>query len=162
MLSKTADNAYPSTLDLEAVNEKAELREFASLQNGNVEHEEEEEETVAYPEVIPEEERMKPIPRSAFSQHVKEMHREREKGFELEYHSLASPKVYPHFIAKLDCNGPKNRFANIYPFDDSRVVLSVLDGIEGSDYINASFIDGYNRQNAYIAAQGTGIQSFIL
>uniref|UniRef100_A0A1X7SSL4 Tyrosine-protein phosphatase domain-containing protein n=2 Tax=Amphimedon queenslandica TaxID=400682 RepID=A0A1X7SSL4_AMPQE len=109
-----------------------------------------------------EEERMKPIPRSAFSQHVKEMHREREKGFELEYHSLASPKVYPHFIAKLDCNGPKNRFANIYPFDDSRVVLSVLDGIEGSDYINASFIDGYNRRDAYIAAQGTGIQSFIL
>lgn len=29
---------------------------------------------------------MKPIPRSAFSQHVKEMHRERQKGFELEYH----------------------------------------------------------------------------
>lgn len=27
-------------------------------------------------------------------------------------------------------------------------------GVEGSEYINASFIDGYRYRNAYIAAQG--------
>ena len=53
MLSKTADNAYPPALELGAVNEMAKLKEFASLQNGDVEHELEEEETVEHPEVIP-------------------------------------------------------------------------------------------------------------
>ena len=53
MLSKTADNAYPPAIELGAVNEMAKLQEFASLQNGDVEHEPEEKETVEYPEVIP-------------------------------------------------------------------------------------------------------------
>ena len=29
--------------------------------------------------------RLKPIPKSAFSQHVKDMHKDRDRGFELEY-----------------------------------------------------------------------------
>lgn len=53
MLSKTADSAYPPPIELEGVNEKAELKEFVSLQNGDLECEQEEQETVAYPEVIP-------------------------------------------------------------------------------------------------------------
>ena len=43
---------------------------------------------------------------------------------------------------------------NILPFESSRVCLQPLRGIEGSDYINASFIDGYRYRNAYIATQG--------
>lgn len=38
-------------------------------------------------------------------------------------------------------NKVKNRFANILPYDHSRVTLSKIDGDDGSDYINASYID---------------------
>ena len=45
--------------------------------------------------------------------------------------------------ADLPVNRPKNRFTNILPYDHSRVKLQPTDDEEGSDYINASFIDGY-------------------
>ena len=45
--------------------------------------------------------------------------------------------------ANLPVNKFKNRLVNILPFESSRVCLQPLRGIEGSDYINASFIDGY-------------------
>ena len=56
--------------------------------------------------------------------------------------------------ANLQVNKFKNRLVNILPFESSRVCLQPLRGIEGSDYINASFIDGYRYRNAYVATQG--------
>ena len=62
---------------------------------------------------------------------------------------------YLRFVsANLQVNKFKNRLVNILPFESSRVCLQPLRGIEGSDYINASFIDGYRYRNAYIATQG--------
>lgn len=58
---------------------------------------------------------------------------------------LASSKAHTsRFItASLPCNKFKNRLVNILPYESSRVCLQPIRGVEGSDYINASFIDGY-------------------
>ena len=47
------------------------------------------------------------------------------------------------------------RYANVIAYDHSRVVLQPVDGVMGSDYINANYCDGYRKQNAYIATQVT-------
>eukprot|EP01113_Clastostelium_recurvatum_P008390 TRINITY_DN13953_c0_g1_i2.p1 TRINITY_DN13953_c0_g1~~TRINITY_DN13953_c0_g1_i2.p1 ORF type:complete len:392 (+),score=82.18 TRINITY_DN13953_c0_g1_i2:215-1390(+) len=53
-------------------------------------------------------------------------------------------------------NRDKNRYTNILPCDTTRVKLSTVEGVEGSDYINANYIDGEvdGRHHAYIATQG--------
>jgi netrin-G3 ligand len=53
-------------------------------------------------------------------------------------------------------NREKNRYTNILPCDSTRVKLAAVDGVEGSDYINANFIDGEwkGTERAYIATQG--------
>jgi protein tyrosine phosphatase len=53
-------------------------------------------------------------------------------------------------------NKDKNRYTNILPFERTRVVLGPVEGLVGSDYINASYMSGEvpGSQNAYIAAQG--------
>ena len=66
-------------------------------------------------------------------------------GFDTEFKRLES--IFPvrsrAQAANLACNKSKNRMINILPFDSSRVYLRPIRGVEGSDYINASFIDGY-------------------
>uniref|UniRef100_A0A672SFP8 Receptor-type tyrosine-protein phosphatase epsilon n=1 Tax=Sinocyclocheilus grahami TaxID=75366 RepID=A0A672SFP8_SINGR len=56
--------------------------------------------------------------------------------------------------ANKDENKEKNRYPNILPYDHSRVILTPIDGVPCSDYINASYIDGYTDKNKFIAAQG--------
>ncbi|KAF3697976.1 Receptor-type tyrosine-protein phosphatase delta [Channa argus] len=77
-------------------------------------------------------------------------------GMELEFKRLANTKAHTsRFIsANLPCNKFKNRLVNIMPYESTRVCLQPIRGVEGSDYINASFIDGYRQQKAYIATQG--------
>ncbi|XP_043119032.1 receptor-type tyrosine-protein phosphatase S isoform X11 [Puntigrus tetrazona] len=77
-------------------------------------------------------------------------------GIELEFKRLANSKAHTsRFVsANLPCNKFKNRLVNIMPYETTRVCLQPIRGLEGSDYINASFIDGYRQQRAYIATQG--------
>ncbi|XP_077969700.1 uncharacterized protein LOC120330702 isoform X2 [Styela clava] len=57
-------------------------------------------------------------------------------------------------ISRLPANLPKNRYKNIVPYDNTRVLLHKLSGDEFSDYVNAAYIDGYNFPNKFIATQG--------
>ena len=78
-------------------------------------------------------------------------------GMELEFKKLSalhSAEPEKFLTANLPCNKFKNRLVNILPYESSRVCLQPLRGIEGSDYINASFLDGYRQRCAYIATQG--------
>ncbi|XP_019860105.1 PREDICTED: netrin receptor DCC-like, partial [Amphimedon queenslandica] len=98
-------------------------------------------------------ERMKPIAVASFHEHVQEMHVDSDKGFEMEYKSVPMQTETSFDIGRNEGNKTKNRFANIFPYDFSRVKLTELTGVPDSDYINACYIDGYNRKDCYIAAQ---------
>eukprot|EP00731_Ephydatia_muelleri_P019161 Em0011g1201a len=92
-----------------------------------------------------------------FAAHVNLMHQDRNKMFDREFQSIPECQ-HPTETAALPCNKGKNRFHNISPYDYNRVLLQKMEGVEGSDYINASVIDvnydGYKKTHAYIMAQG--------
>ncbi|XP_016415533.1 receptor-type tyrosine-protein phosphatase delta-like [Sinocyclocheilus rhinocerous] len=77
-------------------------------------------------------------------------------GMEQEFKRLANAKAHnSRFVnASLPCNKFKNRLVNIMPYETTRVCLQPIRGVEGSDYVNGSFVDGYRQQRAYIATQG--------
>ncbi|CAG9761335.1 unnamed protein product [Ceutorhynchus assimilis] len=77
-------------------------------------------------------------------------------GLEHEFKKLSNIKtVSSCFVtANLPCNKHKNRLVHILPYDSTRVCLQPIKNMEGSDYINGSFIDGYRYHKAYIATQG--------
>jgi receptor-type tyrosine-protein phosphatase F len=65
--------------------------------------------------------------------------------------------------ALLPVNRSKNRYSNVLPPEYTRVKLKEIDGIEGSDYINANYIDGLipGSEKAYIATQGPLQSTFV-
>ncbi|XP_047207438.1 receptor-type tyrosine-protein phosphatase epsilon-like isoform X1 [Girardinichthys multiradiatus] len=96
-----------------------------------------------------------PIPLDSLEEEYRIRSADDGKLFREEFNSL--PCYYHHGSfeeASREHNREKNRYPNILPYDHSRVVLSQLDGHLCSDYINASFIDGYKEKNKFIAAQG--------
>ncbi|XP_071484495.1 receptor-type tyrosine-protein phosphatase T-like [Diadema antillarum] len=80
-------------------------------------------------------------------------------GFKDDYESLPSGQLHPWTVAKKIENKQKNRYKNIIPYDHSLVKLEVLNNVPHSDYINASFIDGFKRKKEYIATQGPNSSS---
>jgi protein tyrosine phosphatase len=97
---------------------------------------------------------MEPIPIDKFKDHVERMHSNDDYLFSEEYNSIEPHHAPTSIACHLSCNISKNRYANIVAYDHSRVKLSEDPNKEGSDYINANFIDGYKQRNAFIAAQG--------
>uniref|UniRef100_A0A672JH98 Receptor-type tyrosine-protein phosphatase n=1 Tax=Salarias fasciatus TaxID=181472 RepID=A0A672JH98_SALFA len=96
-----------------------------------------------------------PIPLDSLEEEYRIRSADDGKLFREEFNSL--PCYYHHGSfeeASREHNREKNRYPNILPYDHSRVVLSHLDGHLCSDYINASYIDGYKEKSKFIAAQG--------
>jgi len=94
-----------------------------------------------------------PVPISDFTNHIDHLRAYEGVGFSEEYRSIEPGQQFTWDTASMDVNKPKNRYANVIAYDHSRVSLQSLDGIYGSDYINASYMDGYNKHNAYVSTQ---------
>ncbi|CAF0990930.1 unnamed protein product [Adineta steineri] len=95
-----------------------------------------------------------PIHIEEFSEHLERLKATDNYKFSQEYESIDPGQQFSWENSKLEYNKPKNRYANVIAYDHSRVILHSIDGISGSDYINANYLDGYRKQNAYIATQG--------
>ncbi|XP_046715582.1 protein tyrosine phosphatase receptor type Fa isoform X11 [Silurus meridionalis] len=95
-----------------------------------------------------------PIPVCDLAEHNERLKANDNLCFSQEYESIDPGQQFTWEHSNLEVNKPKNRYANVIAYDHSRVVLSPIDAIPGSDYINANYIDGYRKQNAYIATQG--------
>ncbi|XP_052364085.1 receptor-type tyrosine-protein phosphatase delta-like [Oncorhynchus keta] len=101
-----------------------------------------------------------PVPISELADHLERLKANDNLKFSQEYESVDPGQQFTWEQSNLEVNKPKNRYANVIAYDHSRVLLSSIEGIPGSDYINANYIDGYRRQNAYIATQGSLPETF--
>ncbi|XP_052791699.1 receptor-type tyrosine-protein phosphatase epsilon-like [Mya arenaria] len=70
-----------------------------------------------------------------------------------EFATLPTGLVHKHDVAAQEKNKGKNRYKEMYAYDHSRVPLQT-DKLDVSDYINACFINGYEKVNKFIASQG--------
>ncbi|XP_076737982.1 receptor-type tyrosine-protein phosphatase delta isoform X25 [Maylandia zebra] len=101
-----------------------------------------------------------PIPVMELADHLERLKANDNLKFSQEYESIDPGQQFTWEHSNLEVNKPKNRYANVIAYDHSRVLLSAIDGIPGSDYINSNYIDGYRKQNAYIATQGSLPETF--
>ncbi|XP_067118377.1 tyrosine-protein phosphatase Lar-like isoform X6 [Centruroides vittatus] len=101
-----------------------------------------------------------PIPVTELANHIERLKANENLKFSQEYESIEPGQQFTWENSNIEVNKVKNRYANVIAYDHSRVVLQQLDGIPGSDYINANYCDGYRKQNAYIATQGPLPETF--
>ncbi|XP_057194007.1 protein tyrosine phosphatase receptor type Fa isoform X6 [Triplophysa rosa] len=95
-----------------------------------------------------------PVSVCALADHIERLKANDGLRFSQEYESVDPGQQFTWENSNLEVNKPKNRYANVIAYDHSRVVLNPIDGVPGSDYINGNYVDGYRKQNAYIATQG--------
>ncbi|XP_029470478.1 receptor-type tyrosine-protein phosphatase S isoform X15 [Rhinatrema bivittatum] len=101
-----------------------------------------------------------PIPIAELAEHTEHLKANDNLKLSQEYESIDPGQQFTWEHSNLEVNKPKNRYANVIAYDHSRVILLPIEGIVGSDYINANYIDGYRKQNAYIATQGALPETF--
>jgi len=96
---------------------------------------------------------------------VKILERLRQGAVTDEFVQIKKDPAYPQ-SAFTEANKPvnyrKNRYGNVLPLDKTRVKLSNT-GVNGSDFINANYVDGWKAPKAFIATQApvpTTVQDF--
>ncbi|XP_046745676.1 tyrosine-protein phosphatase 69D isoform X2 [Diprion similis] len=98
---------------------------------------------------------MPPISRADLLQAYIDRHRDSDYGFQHEFELL--PDRFADRTTRASEareNLYKNRYPDIKCYDQTRVRLVQVDGICGSDYINANFVLGYKERKKFICAQG--------
>ncbi|XP_033963190.1 receptor-type tyrosine-protein phosphatase H-like isoform X2 [Pseudochaenichthys georgianus] len=100
-------------------------------------------------------EKSKAFPVAKFPDHFYQLGVDENRGFSQEYESLIPVGTdQTRNAATLPENKPRNRFNNVLPYDWCRVKLDTPNPNGNSDYINASYMPGYNSSKDYIACQG--------
>lgn len=97
-----------------------------------------------------------------FIYHVERMSNEDDpsgNGFHREYRELRELAIKNRdqmaaTHGRIQHNIRKNRYKDIVPFDDTRVTLKEIPGVQGSDYINANYVLDAHQREGYIASQG--------
>ncbi|XP_060067797.1 tyrosine-protein phosphatase 10D-like [Ylistrum balloti] len=96
-----------------------------------------------------------PVSTADFSNHIISMSADSDFKYAEQFEDLKEiGREQPCSAAELPENRGKNRFTNILPYDHSRVKLLPTDDEEGSDYINANYMPGFNSRREYIVTQG--------
>ncbi|EGD79641.1 hypothetical protein PTSG_10488 [Salpingoeca rosetta] len=86
--------------------------------------------------------------------HMKQL-RESETGWQEEFGIISKVGLGTRASASAALeNTTKNRYRNIVAYDHSRVKITPAKHNFHNDYVNANFVDGYYKKNAYIASQG--------
>ncbi|XP_068082268.1 tyrosine-protein phosphatase 69D isoform X2 [Anabrus simplex] len=98
---------------------------------------------------------MPPVSKGELTIAYLERHRDSDYGFQYEFELL--PDRFPDRTTRNSEareNLYKNRYPDIKAYDQTRVRLSQIDSVVGSDYINANFVMGYKERKKFICAQG--------
>ncbi|XP_062621599.1 receptor-type tyrosine-protein phosphatase alpha-like [Saccostrea cucullata] len=80
--------------------------------------------------------------------------RKRNGTLQKEFNDLPSGLLESYSNALKISNRSGNRYKEIYPYDYNRVKLIRTEDNKDDDFVNASYIHGFVKERAYIAAQG--------
>ncbi|CAI4231085.1 unnamed protein product [Auanema sp. JU1783] len=100
------------------------------------------------------------IPITELASHIERLRLNNNSGFQMEFESIETGQNYTWDHSNMDYNKHKNRYANVVAYDHSRVSLTNAEEVSGGDYINANYIDGYDKPKTYIATQGPLPETF--